>query len=79
MLLCRLDSTNDHNFGASGDKQIERNYYRVKGKRKRFFDAGDVARLFSTGWIVVSSEELTTLKYGKPKVAWEVVAQCMAS
>jgi SAM-dependent methyltransferase len=79
VLLCRLNSTNDHNFGASGHKQIERNYYRVKGKRKRFFDAADIARLFSAGWVVVSSEELTTLKYGKPKVAWEVVAQCLAS
>jgi SAM-dependent methyltransferase len=79
VFLCRLNSTNDHNFGASGHKQIEPNYYRVKGKRKRFFDAASVARLFATGWIVISSEELTTLKYGKPKVAWEVVAQCAAS
>ena len=79
VLLCRLNSTNDHNFGASGHKQIEPNYYWVKGKRKRFFDAADVARLFSRDWIVISSEELTTLKYGKPKVAWEVVAQCTTS
>src|SRR5512143_671191 len=46
VLLCRLNSTNDHNFGASGHKQIEPNYYWVRGKRKRFFDAAAVARLF---------------------------------
>ena len=79
VLLCRLNSTNDHNFGASGHKQIEPNYYWVRGRRKRFFDAADVARLFSTDWIVISGEELTTLKYGKPKVAWEVVARCATS
>jgi SAM-dependent methyltransferase len=79
VLVCRLNSTNDHNFGASGHKQIEPNYYWVKGKRKRFFDAADVARLFSTGWIVISSEERTTSKYARPKVAWEIVAQCTTS
>jgi len=79
VLLCRLNSTNDHNFGASGHKAIEQNYYWVNGRRKRFFDQTSVLQLFSVGWRLDNVEELTTPKYGKPKVLWEVVAQRVQS
>ncbi len=38
LLLCRLNSTNDHNYGASGHVAIEEKYYSVNGEPKRFFD-----------------------------------------
>ena len=50
ILLCRLNSTNDHHHGASGHPEIEPNYYRVHGEAKRFFDESAVNRMFSTGW-----------------------------
>jgi SAM-dependent methyltransferase len=37
LLLCRLNSTNDRNYGSIGHPEIERNYYLVAGRAKRFF------------------------------------------
>lgn len=78
VVLCRLNSTNDHNFGASGYKAIEPNYYWVKGRRKRFFDEAAVVRLFSAPWRMISCAERSTDRYDKTKIAWEVVAQYAA-
>jgi SAM-dependent methyltransferase len=75
LLLCRLNSSNDHNYGASGHAEIERHYYSVKGQGKYFFDRGDIDRLFATGWRRLGCEERVTHKYGKPKSLWEVVLQ----
>lgn len=36
LLLCRLNSTEDHHFGASGHPEIEPHFYRVDGEPKRF-------------------------------------------
>ena len=73
VLLCRLNSTNDHNFGASGHPEIEPRYYRVDGEPKRFFDRADVERMFTEGWKMLSLEEMTIHRYEHPKVAWEAV------
>ena len=75
LLLCRLNSTNDHHFGASGHPKLEDSYYLVSGASKRFFDAGSVARLFALGWRTLSTEEQVTGKYGSPKALWEVVLE----
>ncbi len=75
LLICRLNSTEDHNFGASGHPQIEPNYYLVKGEPKRFFDRKDIDRLMSNGWHVLALEHRTTDKYTKPKSIWELVCE----
>jgi len=75
ILLCRLNSTKDHHFGASGHPAIEENYYNVKGRPKRFFDEAAVRRLFASGWNTLSCEEAPSQRYGKPKVAWEVILE----
>ncbi len=75
VLLCRLNSTNDHNFGASGHPEIEPRYYQVDGEPKRFFDRADVERMFATGWRMLSIEEMTIHRYALPKVAWEAVLE----
>jgi SAM-dependent methyltransferase len=74
-LLCRLNSTNDHHFGASGHPRIDDNYYLVNGEPKRFFDRLAVDRLFSSGWRTISAEERTVDRYDLPKVVWEVVLE----
>ena len=79
LFLCRLNSTNDYNYGASGYPRIEPDYYLVEGRRKRFFDEASVARLFVRAWRVISMQESTTGKYGRPKVVWEIVAERYAS
>jgi len=75
VLLCRLNSTEDRNFGADGCEEIEPNYFLVNGQPKRFFDESAVRRLFADGWNTIALEHITTDKYEKPKAAWEVVLE----
>jgi SAM-dependent methyltransferase len=75
ILLCRLNSTNDHHFGASGHPRIDDDYYLVDGAPKRFFDRAAVDRLFSPGWRMLSIEERTIDRYDLPKSVWEVVLE----
>ncbi|WP_418318878.1 class I SAM-dependent methyltransferase [Piscinibacter sakaiensis] len=73
VFLCRLNSTEDKNFGATGHPVIERNYYLVDGQPKRFFDEASVDCLFEAGWHVLSKEHLVSRKYVQQKALWEVV------
>jgi SAM-dependent methyltransferase len=73
VLLCRLNSTEDRYFGATGHPEVEPNYFLVDGKSKRFFDEPAVRSLFASGWSIHSLEHRTTLKYVKPKSVWEAV------
>jgi SAM-dependent methyltransferase len=66
VLLCRLNSTEDRNFGAYGCEEIEPNYFLVNGQPKRFFDESAVRRLFAQGWNTIALEHMTTDKYQKP-------------
>ena len=75
LLLCRLNSTRDHHFGASGHPLIDENYYSVHGQAKRFFDQQSIERLFGQGWHILSREEKCIDKYEKPKVLWEIVLE----
>lgn len=72
LFLCRLNSTEDHHFGARGHAEIEWHYYRVNGAAKRFFDEADVDRLFARGWHMVGKAHRLTPKYGLPKALWEL-------
>jgi trans-aconitate methyltransferase len=75
LLLCRLNSTNDHHHGASGHPAIDANYYLVDGEPKRFFDRVAVDRLFGSGWRVLSQEEGVIARYDHPKSVWETVLE----
>jgi SAM-dependent methyltransferase len=75
VLLCRLNSTQDHHFGASGHPELEPNFFLVNGEPKRFFDQGEVESLFAEGWGRLSLEHFVTHKYVKPKALWEVVLE----
>jgi SAM-dependent methyltransferase len=74
LLICRLNSTRDDNYGASGYPRIEDHFYDVRGRPKRFFDEADVIRLFA-GWKPVLREERTIERYERPKVVWEVAVE----
>jgi SAM-dependent methyltransferase len=73
--LCRLNSTEDRHFGASGHPIIEPHYFLVDDQPKRFFDRPSVDALFDSGWAVLSTEHRTSKKYVRSKALWEVVAQ----
>lgn len=75
VLLCRLNSTADHNFGASGNPEVEPNFFLVNGEPKRFFDKHSIESLFAEGWNTLSLEHFTTRKYVKKKALWEVVLE----
>lgn len=76
LLLCRLNSTRDTHYGATGHPEIEPHYYRVDGAPKRFFDEADVRRLFEhPGWRWIDLAEVTIDRYQHPKVAWRLVAE----
>lgn len=75
VLLCRLNSTEDHNFGASGHPEVEPNFYLVKGEPKRFFNQVAIESLFATGWNTLALEHFATAKYVKTKALWEAILE----
>ncbi len=75
VMLCRLNSTNDHHFGASGHPEIDKHFYLVDGAPKRFFDRSAIDSLFERGWRGVSIEEKVIDRYDHPKAVWEVVLE----
>lgn len=75
LLLCRLNSTEDRNFGAGSGTPIEENFYLANGQHKRFFDRAAIERLFVQGWRPLSMEHMTSRKYLKQKAIWELVLE----
>src|SRR5262249_52399117 len=75
VLLCRLNSTEDHHHGASGHPAIETNYYLVEGEPKRFFDRASIDRLFAKGWRVIDIGHHVVDRYAPPKALWEVILE----
>ncbi len=74
LLLCRLNSTADVNYGAGGVRQIEENYYQIGNETKRFFDEATVDWLFSNGWLVAHRQHMRINRYEQPKAVWEIAA-----
>lgn len=75
LLICRLNSTRDVNFGAVGHPEIAPHFYDVEGRTKRFFSREDVDALFADGWERISTEEKEIDRYERRKVVWEVLAR----
>ena len=79
MLLVRLNSTNDVNYGASTTAPpIEPNFYFHRTMTKRFFDEPAV-RSFLQGWDIQFIEENIIYRFEKPKSIWEVMATSKSS
>ena len=74
LLLVRVNSTDDVNYGATGYPEIEFNYYQVKGSAKRFFDESALESIFTAEkWDTLLREKHTIHRYDKPKLVWELV------
>jgi SAM-dependent methyltransferase len=73
LFVCRLNSTQDINFGAAGHPAVEDNYFLVDGEPKRFFDREAVDAIFRRGWKIISLEHRVTDKYIQQKSLWEIV------
>lgn len=73
LLLVRVNSTEDANYGAIGYSQIESNYYQVNGSTKRFFDEPALETIFTIEkWNTLLREKDTIHRYEKPKIVWEL-------
>lgn len=75
LFLCRLNSSEDVNFGAGQGELIEENFYQDQGHHKRFFDPASVDKLFGEQWHRISVHHMTSHKYIKPKAMWELVLE----
>ncbi|GAA3409442.1 class I SAM-dependent methyltransferase [Paenibacillus hodogayensis] len=73
VLLARFNSVGDVHYGAGLGVELEPNYYEHDGRRKRFFDEGDLLRLFAD-WEIKALRETDLHRYGKPKRCWELAA-----
>lgn len=75
VLLARVASVNDFNFGAGIGKQLEKNFYFEGDYTKRFFDQKDVNKYFG---IIGEAESFETSmirneeEYSKPKMLYQV-------
>lgn len=75
ILLSRVASVNDVNFGAGVGEQLEKNFYFEGDYTKRFFDKEDVEKYFGIIGIVDTFETSMTRQeeeYQKPKVLYQI-------
>lgn len=75
MLLSRVASVNDFNFGAGVGEELEKNYYFEGDYTKRFFDLDDVNKYFGIIGSVEAEETQMTrdeAEYSKPKVLYKI-------
>jgi SAM-dependent methyltransferase len=75
LFLGRFNSTEDFNYGAVGNLEIEPGLFMVEGQAKRFFNGDQLSELFGSGWRVIAKEPMVSTKYGLPKALWEVVVE----
>jgi SAM-dependent methyltransferase len=71
VLLLRVNSTHDHEHGASGHPRLDDDFYLVEGQPKRFFDRRALEALFHEGWQALHLEERIIHRYARPKAIWE--------
>lgn len=73
-LICRLNSRQDMNYGATGHLELEPGLYDVNGVSKRFFCESDIKQLFCRHWQLQALQHKTIDRYLKPKNIWEFIA-----
>ena len=74
ILIVRLNSINDNNYGADSSKEIEHHYYYSNNIKKRFFDRKDIYYFFKDFEIIsFKKEKINTKVHDKEKIVWECV------
>ena len=73
-LLCRVNFIRDKNHGAGRGQLIEKNYFDVQGRLKRFFDKDCLEELFKD-WSIEHISEAALYRYGKEKILWEIAVK----
>lgn len=78
VLLARVASVNDSNFGAGVGEELEKNFYFEGDYTKRFFDKEDIDKYFGIIGKVESKETSMTRQedeYSKPKMLYQVMVK----
>ena len=75
LLIGRVNSVNDVNYGAKGYPEIENRLFLVDGKKKRFFKKQDIIELISKDWEIDTLRELQIDRYGNSKSVIEFSAR----
>jgi SAM-dependent methyltransferase len=70
--FCRVNAVSEHDCRSENREEIEANFYKVRGRNKRFFDRKDLERLFQ-GWETIHIETYTFERFGAAKTVWEVL------
>lgn len=74
ILIVRLNSIDDTNYGSNSLNEIEKHYYETMNIKKRFFDKNDIDYFFSSFKILICKEEnVLSLVHDKQKKVWECV------
>lgn len=74
LLIFRVNSINDINYGAGEGEEIEKHFYLGETGYKRFFDEEDIRSYFSE-WDIEYLKEDILKKYGNDKRAFEVLVK----
>ncbi len=75
VLICRVNSTQDVNYGAKGYPQIEYGLYEFERQTKRFFSRQDVVGLFEKHWFINDLRHDVIDRYEFHKNVWSFSAQ----
>ena len=74
ILIVRVNSINDTNYGSSSLDEIEPHYYEAMNIKKRFFDREDIDFFFSDFKVLNCKEEnILSRVHDKKKIVWECV------
>lgn len=71
ILLCRLNSSEDINYGARESPALETGLVNVGGTAKRFFDKSSILELFAGHWAFIELQHKSIDRYTKTKHVWE--------
>jgi SAM-dependent methyltransferase len=71
ILLCRVNSNEDINYGAQKYPELESGLLNVEGMPKRFFVKSNILQLFSGNWVLTELEHKSIDRYPKTKYVWE--------
>lgn len=75
ILLVRVNSVKDINYGSFGYPEIESGLLDVAGQQKRFFTKDNILDYFAANWQMDNLKEKTIDRYKKPKTIWEFIAR----
>ncbi len=76
LLIGRLNSVADINYGAIGYPRIEEGLFNVENQKKRFFTKSDLFKLFEKKWNFESISEKQIDRYEMTKTIWEFAVTC---